>query len=545
MKYRNKKIYVLLPILFSTAVVGGYFMGKTSSQVSNSQININELLEGGYNNTSKLGTVLSLIDSKYVEEVNTDTLTEEFIQKILVKLDPHSSYMPAKEAKDSYDALAGSFDGIGVVFNMATDTVIIQDVISGGPSEKVGIVAGDRIITVNDSIIAGRKVNQDSVVRMLKGPGGTTVSLGIERRGANKILDFNVKRDKVVQKSIDAAFMITPEIGYIKLQRFARTSHKEFVDAVNDMRSKGMKQLIFDLTTNSGGYLDQAILITNEFLPKGNMIVYTEGINSPISKTYADGSGRLIDQPIVVLIDEGSASASEIVSGALQDNDIGTIIGRRSFGKGLVQEQIPFRDGSAMNLTIARYHTPTGRCIQRPYSDGIEKYSMDIYERLKHSELVNADSIKVADSLKFTTPKGKIVYGGGGIMPDVFVPLDTTSQGAYFVEVMKNNTLFNFTLRYVDDNRAELKTIDTKESLEEYFAKNSENIFNEFEKFAVSKGVKSKLDTKSKKNSQMFVNAYIARNSGYSDNGFYLMLYPYNDITVKAIDFLQKNISDQ
>ncbi|MFI3261808.1 MAG: S41 family peptidase [Rikenellaceae bacterium] len=542
----NKKQNIFLPIFFSIAIIIGFVMGRVTHRVAStgsqgtSQMSTKALIESSIKNSSKLGSVLSLIDAKYVETVDVDTLSEEFIQKILTKLDPHSSYISAKDAIASYEALNGSFDGIGIMFNMATDTVIIQDVIAGGPSEKVGMLAGDRIIQIGDSIVAGRKVNQDSIVKMLKGPGGTTVQLGIERRGADDLIDFEVTRGKIIQNSIDAAFLIEPEIGYIKLSRFARTSHREFVSAIEKMRSEGMKQLIFDLTANSGGYLDQAILIANEFLPKGNMIVYTEGTNYPIEKTYADGNGKLVDQPVVVLIDENSASASEIVAGALQDNDIGNIIGRRSFGKGLVQEQMSLKDGSLMNLTIARYHTPTGRCIQRPYENGSEQYMLDFYNRYAHSEHISADSISFPDSLKFVTPKGNIVYGGGGIMPDVFVPIDTTSQGKYFVEVMNNNTLFSFTLNYLDENRTEIRALDNKEKLVEYFTVNEDKIFKQFKNFAANKKTKNRIDELSAKNCKIFINAYLARNSGFGDNGFYLFMYPFDKIIVKAIDTLHE-----
>ncbi|MFI3267532.1 MAG: S41 family peptidase [Rikenellaceae bacterium] len=545
MRYKHKKAQFLIPITISIAVIFGYILGKTSVKsnyidTAISQFNTKDFLDNINNNSTKLGTILSLIDTKYVEHVNVDTLSEEYIQKILAKLDPHSSYISAEDAIASYEALNGSFEGIGIMFNMATDTLIIQDVISGGPSEKVGILAGDRIIQIGDSVIAGRNVNQDSIVKMLKGPSGTKVQLGIERRGAKGLIGFEVTRGKIAQNSIDAAFLIEPEIGYIKLSRFARTSHKEFVSAIERMRAEGMKQLIFDLTYNSGGYLDQAILIANEFLPAGNMIVYTEGLNYPMERTYANGKGKLIDQPVVVLIDENSASASEIVAGALQDNDIGTIIGRRSYGKGLVQEQIILDDGSIVNLTIARYHTPTGRCIQRSYENGTEQYILDFYERYVHNEHISADSITFPDSLKYTTPKGKVVYGGGGIMPDVFVPKDTTSQGSYFVEVMNNNTLFSFTLSYLDEHRAEIKALDTKDKLIEYFRVNDQKIFNQFKNFARSKQTKNSLDQLSIKNCKIFINAYLARNSGFGDSGYYLFMYPFSEIIVEALDNLHE-----
>lgn len=421
MEYKNSRRTIIFPILLAVAMILGIAIGLSiTRKIEQGDIELSRLLTPSFP-TTKLGTILSLIDSKYVDTVPIDSITEEFIPQILSKLDPHSIYMPAKEAKESMESLAGEFDGIGVVFNMATDTVIIQNVVSGGPSEKVGIMSGDRIITINDSIVAGKNINQNDIVKMLKGVGGTTVRLGIERAGAQSLLPFEVVRGKIPVQSIDAAFMIQPGIGYIKLLQFSRNSHEEFVNAVMQLKEQGMEHLIFDLTANSGGFLDQAILIANEFLPQNALIVYTEGRATRTAQTYADGTGRLIGQDMVLLIDEGSASSSEIVAGAFQDNDIGLIIGRRSFGKGLVQQQIPFNDGSLMNLTIARYHTPTGRSIQRPYNDP-EAYNNDLLNRLLHSELISADSIKLSDSLKYVTPKGKIVYGGGRNHARCFCP---------------------------------------------------------------------------------------------------------------------------
>lgn len=539
MEYKNSRRTIIFPILLAVAMILGIAIGLSiTRKIEQGDIELSRLLTPSFP-TTKLGTILSLIDSKYVDTVPIDSITEEFIPQILSKLDPHSIYMPAKEAKESMESLAGEFDGIGVVFNMATDTVIIQNVVSGGPSEKVGIMSGDRIITINDSIVAGKNINQNDIVKMLKGVGGTTVRLGIERAGAQSLLPFEVVRGKIPVQSIDAAFMIQPGIGYIKLLQFSRNSHEEFVNAVMQLKEQGMEHLIFDLTANSGGFLDQAILIANEFLPQNALIVYTEGRATRTAQTYADGTGRLIGQDMVLLIDEGSASSSEIVAGAFQDNDIGLIIGRRSFGKGLVQQQIPFNDGSLMNLTIARYHTPTGRSIQRPYNDP-EAYNNDLLNRLLHSELISADSIKLSDSLKYVTPKGKIVYGGGGIMPDVFVPMDTTALDKHVTSVMANNILFNFTLKYTDEHRTELQQIKTMDDIKAFFEQNEEQMYNEFVHYAASKGASiAGADKSSQDFMKYFIKGYIARNTVLQDNGFYYFMYPVYNIVTKAVEILE------
>ena len=539
MEYKNSRRTIIFPILLAVAMILGIAIGLSiTRKIEQGDIELSRLLTPSFP-TTKLGTILSLIDSKYVDAVPIDSITEEFIPQILSKLDPHSIYMPAKEAKESMESLAGEFDGIGVVFNMATDTVIIQNVVSGGPSEKVGIMSGDRIITINDSIVAGRNINQNDIVKMLKGVGGTTVRLGIERAGAQSLLPFEVVRGKIPVQSIDAAFMIQPGIGYIKLLQFSRNSHEEFVNAVMQLKEQGMEHLIFDLTANSGGFLDQAILIANEFLPQNALIVYTEGRATRTAQTYADGTGRLIGQDMVLLIDEGSASSSEIVAGAFQDNDIGLIVGRRSFGKGLVQQQIPFNDGSLMNLTIARYHTPTGRSIQRPYNDP-EAYNNDLLNRLLHSELISADSIKLSDSLKYVTPKGKIVYGGGGIMPDVFVPMDTTALDKHVTSVMANNILFNFTLKYTDEHRTELQQIKTMDDIKAFFEQNEEQMYNEFVRYAASKGASiAGADKSSQDFMKYFIKGYIARNTVLQANGFYYFMYPVYNIVTKAVEILE------
>jgi len=529
---------IAVPLMLAIAVVLGIgigmFLGERGRH-GGTTINIT----GGVKPHDKISTILSLIDSRYVDSVNVDTLTEEFIPQILSKLDPHSIYMPPATAKEAGESLEGQFDGIGVVFNMATDTVIIQNIVAGGPSEKVGIIAGDRIITVGDSIVAGRNIPQTDIMKMLRGPRGTKVRLGVERQGADRLIDFEVTRDKINVKSLSASFMVDDSIGYIKLLQFSRTSHEEFVGAVKELKAQGMTSLIFDLSANTGGFLDQAILIANEFLPAGSVIVYTEGRAVRREQTVADGGGILVGTDVALLIDEASASSSEIVAGALQDNDIGTIIGRRSYGKGLVQQQIKFDDGSALNLTIARYYTPTGRCIQRPYSDG-DRYDADIIERYMHNELFSRDSIPHNDSLRYVTPKGKVVYGGGGIIPDLFVAMDTTRLSETMQKISLNNLLFSYTLRYSDNHRQELAQIKTLQQAQEFADRNGNDIYRDFIAYARGKGVTGKIDSVTEELLiRCLLNGYILRNTPLEDNGYYYMVYPVYDLVITAIDHLK------
>lgn len=525
----NKKKAIFYPLILAVAVLIGVVLGMNLGSNSYQPI----INVGRATPQTKLGAILSLIDAKYVEDIMIDSITEEFIPQILAKLDPHSVYMPAATAKSSSESLEGQFDGVGIMFNMATDTIVVQNVISGGPSEKVGIIPGDRIISINDTIVAGKQIDQQLILKMLRGKRKTTVKLGVERQGADKMLSLAVVRDKILVKSVNASLMIDPNIGYIKLLQFSRNSHKEFVEAVNKLKAEGMEHLIFDLTANGGGFLDQAVLIANEFLPEGALIVYTEGRKVKREKTFADGSGSLVGLDVTLLIDEGSASSSEIVAGALQDNDIGTIIGRRSFGKGLVQQQIPFTDGSVVNLTIARYHTPSGRCIQRSYENGID-YAADLATRFEHQELFSADSIKLVDSLKYYTQGGRVVYGGGGIMPDIFVGLDTTRLGDFVAKGLANNLLLNYTLRYTDTHRKELKSLTSLDKAKEYFSKEGNAIYDGYIKYCANSGV---VGLPQGVTEELFVRAclygYIARNSPMEDNGFYLFMYPIYD-TVKA-----------
>ena len=399
------------------------------------------------------------ISNLYVDKVDEGKLVEDAIRGMLEKLDPHSSYSTPKEVKALNEPLSGSFEGIGVQFNMVEDTLLVIQPVTGGPSEKVGIVAGDRIVSVNDTAIAGVKMSKEEIMRRLRGPKGTKVMLGIVRRGIKDTLSFKVVRDKIPVKSIDAVYMIRPEVGYVRIGNFGATTHDEFCEALEKLTKQGMRNLILDLQGNGGGYLQAAVNIANEFLQKDDLIVYTEGRRMQRAEYKAKGNGKFLDGKIMVLIDEYSASAAEIVTGAIQDQDRGKVVGRRSFGKGLVQRPIDLPDGSMIRLTVSHYYTPPGRCIQKPYVKGQkEAYSRDLEDRYTRGELTSLDSIHL-DSTKVykTLVKGRTVYGGGGIMPDIFVPVDTTAYTPMYRALRRHNLINEHTLRYVDEHRKELK----------------------------------------------------------------------------------------
>ena len=527
---------VLLLILF-VGWFAGVFSGK---QLANNQVRV--YLNNYNSHNDKLTRVLSMIENDYVDSISRDSLAELAIPAILHKLDPHSVYLPPKQFEEAEEPLKGEFDGIGVVFNMATDTVIVLNVIPSGPSRKAGVQGGDRIIKVNDTLIAGQKMSQISVMKRLRGPRGTQVKLSIERKGIKDLVDIVVTRDAIPLHSVEASLMLTDDIGFIKLSQFARTSYAEIKKAITSLRAQGMKSLIFDLRGNSGGFLDQAILIANEFLPAGSLIVYTEDRNGKQMRQYSDGRGGSPDLKMVVLIDEASASSSEILAGALQDNDRGTIIGRRSFGKGLVQAQTPFEDGSALRLTIARYYTPTGRSIQKPYTAGDgESYEHDIIDRFKRNEFFSADSIHFADSLRYTTPKGKVVYGGGGIMPDIFVPLDTLNVTKYFSEVSGRNILYRYTIEYADKHRKALESAKNVTELKTLLD-NDKTLFPNFVRYAERQGVKPNWReiNRSREIMEAQLRAYISRNSDLEDNAFYYFIYPIDRTVLRAIEELTK-----
>ena len=408
----------------------------------------------------KLQIAEAMIKNNYVDSVNESKLVEDGIRGMLEKLDPHSTYTTAKETKALTEPLEGSFEGIGVQFNIVQDTLLVIQTITNGPSEKVGILPGDRIVSVNDTAIAGVKMDRNEVVRRLRGPKGTQVRLGIVRRGIPGKLVFIVTRDKIPVKTIDAVYMIRPNVGYIRIGSFGATTYQEFMEGVARLKKQGMQDLVLDLQDNGGGYLMAAVGVANEFLKRNDLVVYTQGRASKRDEFRANGNGRLLDGKVVVLVNEFSASAAEIVTGAIQDQDRGSVVGRRTFGKGLVQRPIPFRDGSMIRLTIAHYYTPSGRCIQKPYQKGdIESYERELDNRYKRGELYSADSIHFADSLKYQTLRQhRTVYGGGGIMPDYFVPLDTLQFTRFHRMLNAKGIIINANLRYVDNNRKTLKS---------------------------------------------------------------------------------------
>ena len=515
---------LIVCIIFVTGLLVGQHYGQ---RLTSSQVRI--LLSSPTAQNDKLTRVLTMIEKEYVDSISRDSLAELAIPAILHKLDPHSVYLPPKQFEEADEPLKGEFDGIGVVFNMATDTVIVLNVIPSGPSRKAGVQGGDRIIKVDDTLIAGQKMSQISVMKRLRGPRGTKVKLSIERKGIKDLVDIVVTRDAIPLHSVEASLMLTENIGFIKLSQFARTSYAEIKKALASLRAQGMTSLIFDLRGNSGGFLDQAILIANEFLPAKSLIVYTEDRNGKQLRQYSDGKGGSTDLKVAVLIDEASASSSEILAGALQDNDRGTIIGRRSFGKGLVQSQTPFKDGSALRLTVARYYTPTGRSIQKPYTAGDgEKYEHDIIDRFNRNEFFSADSIHFADSLRYTTPKGKVVYGGGGIMPDIFVPLDTLNITKYF------------TIDYSDRNRKALEGVKSIAELKALLD-SDKSLFNNFVRYAEKQGVKPnwKEINRSRDIMEAQLRAYISRNSDLEDNAFYYFIYPIDRTVLRAVEELK------
>ncbi|MFR9523656.1 MAG: S41 family peptidase [Rikenellaceae bacterium] len=492
--------------------------------------------------SDKISSTLDFIEYNYVDSISRDSIIETLMPHIFEQLDPHSTYIPAEDMPEMNESLEGEFDGIGVVFNMATDTVIVINVIPSGPSDKVGVRGGDRIIQINDSLVAGVKFPQTEVMKLLRGKRGTTVKLGVERQGASDLIEVEVTRGVIPIKSIQSAIILREGVGYIKMLQFARTTHTEIVEAIDKLTGEGMTSLILDLRGNSGGYLDQAIMIANELLPANNLIVYTEDRAGKQMREYSNGRGKITDLEIAILIDEGSASSSEILAGALQDNDRGTIIGRRSFGKGLVQQQIPYGDGSAMRLTIARYYTPTGRSIQKSYTNGGgAQYEEDMYNRYAAGELFTADSIHFADSLKKITPKGKVVYGGGGIMPDIFVPADTTDVTRYYIEVTARNILYNFTTKYADDHREAVNAVRSFAELDALLAADP-NILNKFVTYAAAKGVAAQWSqiNRSKALLEAQLRAYIGRNTPLDEDAFYHSIYPVDVVVTKAIETLRE-----
>ena len=446
MNNRLKKTSVWMPLAIAVALVAGMWIGK--SFFNNS---------ARWNSRSKLDTILEIIDRSYVDDVDPDSLLEASFAGLLSHLDPHSVYIPAADLQNVNEELSGSFSGIGISFNLLNDSINVLEVISGGPSEKAGLLAGDKIVSINDTIVAGQKWSDVKVRSSLRGPKGSVVKLGIKRHSSNDILTFEVVRGDIPVTSVDAAYMIAPKTGYVKINKFGSNTYSEFLTSVVNLMADGAEKFVIDLRGNGGGFMEPAVLMANEFLPAGSPIVSMRGKTTPDDRpTFSDGSGSLLNTELVVLIDEVSASASEIFAGAIQDNDRGLVIGRRSFGKGLVQNQIELPDSSALRLTIARYYTPSGRCIQKTYAPGTD-YDRDIINRYEHGEFYSADSIKLDKSLAFETMHGRTVYGGGGIMPDIFVPNDTAGITSYYLNVVNAGLIQKYTFDYTDRNRDRLE----------------------------------------------------------------------------------------
>ncbi len=490
---------------------------------------------------NKLATVLDLIQHGYVDSVNTDDIVEKTIPEILNNLDPHTVYIPVKEMKEVEEEMSGKFSGIGVQFSIMEDTVRVIDVISGGPSSKVGIMAGDKIVRVNDSIIAGIDVTNKTVMDLLRGERNSKVDVGIYRKGFEGELEFQITRGEIPIFSVDVSYMIDNETGFIKVSRFSNKTYQEFMQGMQKLDKEGAQKVIIDLRQNPGGSLVAVLQMLDEFLDKNEPILYTEGVNQP-RKTYtASGHDRWKEKQIYVMIDEFSASASEIFAGAIQDNDRGIIIGRRSFGKGLVQEQIPLNDGSAFRLTVARFYTPSGRCIQSPYDEGNEEYYNKIYERFHNSEQLVADSIHFADSLKYETKSGRTVYGGGGIMPDIFIPADTTGNSKYFTKLFRKGLIYSFAYAYADEHRDVLNGFSSAAEINDYL--DEHHSLDEFISYAAEKGVPR--DNQGLKESGKVINtqmkAYIARNI-MGEEGFYPIIQSIDKTLLKAIDITHKNL---
>lgn len=491
----------------------------------------NKEFNGDYNRWRKLNLILQEVEKNYVDTIDKKSMTDAAVKAALAELDPHSVYLPPVELTESETELAGNFDGIGIQFNVPEDTAIVLSVIPGGPSEKAGLNQGDRIIMVDQRTIAGNKTPQDSMVRLMKGPSGTKVKITVNRDGA--LIPFEITRAKIPVNCVDAAFMINDTIGYIKLSKFTRTTHKEVSQAASKLLKNGMKRLVFDLRDNTGGYFDQALLLSNHFLQKNDVIVYMEGNHRSRQDYDADGRGDMKDIELSVLINEGSASSSEIFAGAIQDNDRGVIVGRRSYGKGLVQEPINFTDGSGVRLTVARFYTPSGRCIQKPYD---KDYAMDIYERYAHGEMMSADSMKVDTTDVYYTVRGRRVYGGGGIIPDVFVPIDTTKATDFYIKANRKATAMRFASSMFDKYKTELSDIDDFDRLSSWL--DSIGLEKQFLEYAAkTDGIKPSDGEWEKTRVYMLpqLKALTGRFSKLEEEAFYRFYLPIDDVIQKAL----------
>jgi carboxyl-terminal processing protease len=536
----------LFPTLTIVCLLLGFLIGNAVSNKVNAQrfyIQNGQLFQQP---ESKIDQLIQLMDQAYVDKIDVDSITDDVMMEFVKRLDPHSAYIPKEDLEMVNSELSASFSGIGVQFSIQNDTVQVVAVISGGPCEGMGILAGDKIVMVNDSNFTGKTISNEKVMHALRGPKGTEVKISVMRSGSDEVYDFTITRGDIPVHSVDAKFIIEEKgqkIGFVRVNRFGENTYDEFIAALASLKGQGATAYIVDLRENSGGYMDQAIKMANEFLSKGDLIVYSEGRAYPRYEARSNGSGRFQRDSLVVLIDNFSASASEIFAGAMQDNDRATIIGRRSFGKGLVQQQIPFADGSAVRLTVARYYTPSGRSIQKPYKMGEgEDYAMDLINRFEHGEFYSADSIQIADSTVYYTKKGRIVRGGGGIMPDVFVGRDTSLYTPYFNIVVNRAYTYQFAYQYTDRHRKELSQYEDWQSLEKHLL--NANWVPEFVAFAKEKGVEPSYEqlAKSKPLLVRLVNAYIVRNI-LNDEGFFPLFERDDEITKIAVEHL--NISLQ
>lgn len=531
MRENNRKFS--LAILSVIILILGMYLG----------FKFNEEIKGvGFRSkASSIEQIMRLIEKKYVDSVDLKQIEQNTIEEMLSQLDPHSVYIPAEEMAQANEQLEGNFEGIGIEFYLLNDTIYVVSAISGGPSEKLGIKSGDKIIKINDKIVAGKKIANKDVTKYLRGVGGSKVKVSILRKGRKDLIDYTITRGTIPLHSVDVSYMASKDVGYIKVSSFGSTTYDEFFEAIKKLKKAGMKSMILDLRGNSGGYLNTAIMICDELLSDKKLIVYTEGKASPKKEEYATSAGNFETGKLIVMVDEGSASASEIVAGAVQDWDRGIILGRRSFGKGLVQEQALLSDGSSLRLTVARYYTPTGRCIQKSYDEGIEAYQSDIYNRFSHGELSIADSSKVIKKKEFKTPSGKIVYDGGGISPDVFIPLDTTDYSLFYSRLISEGILSEFVYLFNDKNKEELTKFKNVAEFEVKF-KVTDKDFNELIAFASKKGIISsnKDLSKSENSIRTQFKALLAR-IYFKNEGYYKIMKELDNGILKAIELLSDN----
>ncbi len=532
MKASSPRYIIYLPVIVALALISGIYLGVKLVRISaDNETPISLIQLPRYD---KINDVIRFILQDYVDQADRELLQNDAIEGMLENLDPHSQFISAEDFAEVNDPLLGAFEGIGIQFRMEKDTCTVIQTIVGGPSEKAGLMAGDRIVMVDDSLVAGVGMKDRDLVRMLKGEKGSKVKVGIFRRKASGLIEFIITRDVIPTYSVDVAYMVNDSVGYIKLSKFSATTHQEMLNAMSELTEKGMQKLIFDLRGNSGGFLQTAITLADDFLEKDQIIVYTEGHNRPRQVVAATGEGSYKNLPIVIMIDEGSASASEIIAGAIQDNDRGLVVGRRSFGKGLVQEQLNLYDGSAVRLTVARYFTPTGRSIQKPYENGTEEYYHEFYDRMLNGELDDPSNIKFDDSLKYITPGGRTVYGGGGIMPDIYVTVEREEKLRYFNQVANQGLIYQFAFDYTDDQREKLAQF---RNIDDYLRnfRISDQIFNDFVSFAASQDVKSTQAAimGSKQRIEHMLKAFIARNI-FDDAGFYPIFLETDKTFLKA-----------